>query len=427
MRGRSLRANVSWTFASTVVYGACQWGMLVALARLGSPDMIGQFTLAFAVTTPIVSLANLQLRNVQATDAASRYAFADYLGLRLVTVVVSLVAIATIAVTSGYRARLATVVLIVGVAKSFEAVGDILYGFLQRHEWMDRVGASVILRGVLSLIAVGSAVYLTHSVLWGVAALAVVWGAMLAGYDARSARVLATVLRQSDGMPTALRPRWHGATVRTLFWRALPLGLVSGLLSLNASIPPYVISHYLGGYDLGIFAAVASFERVQLIVVNAVGTAVSPRLARLYAGGDVVAFWTLLLKMVLLGAALGAGGILVALGGGAYLLRLVYGPAYVRPELFLGLMVAVAIGNVGWILGYAMTAAGYFRVQLPLFLLITCIVAGASVTLVPVIGLGGAVAAMGLGVTVQTLGGVAVIAHALRARLRHAGTQGAAR
>jgi hypothetical protein len=49
------------------------------------------------------------------------------------------------------------------------------------------------------------------------------------------------------------------------------------------------------------------------------------------------------------------------------------------------------------------------------------------VTLVPVIGLGGAVAAMGLGVTVQTLGGVAVIAHALRARRRHAGTQGAAR
>src|SRR2546425_157717 len=66
---RSLRANFSWTLAGNVVYAACQWGMLIVLARLGSPTMLGQFALGLAVTTPVIIFANLQLRAVQTTDA----------------------------------------------------------------------------------------------------------------------------------------------------------------------------------------------------------------------------------------------------------------------------------------------------------------------------------------------------------------------
>ena len=46
----TLRRNFSWTFAGNAVYAACQWGMLVVLAKLGSPEMIGQFTLGLAVS-----------------------------------------------------------------------------------------------------------------------------------------------------------------------------------------------------------------------------------------------------------------------------------------------------------------------------------------------------------------------------------------
>jgi hypothetical protein len=47
--GLSLRKNFSWTFVGNVVYAACQWGILVALAKLGTPEMVGQFTLGLAV------------------------------------------------------------------------------------------------------------------------------------------------------------------------------------------------------------------------------------------------------------------------------------------------------------------------------------------------------------------------------------------
>jgi polysaccharide biosynthesis protein PslG len=40
----TLRRNFSWTFIGNVVYTACQWGMLVVLAKLGSSEMRGLTT-----------------------------------------------------------------------------------------------------------------------------------------------------------------------------------------------------------------------------------------------------------------------------------------------------------------------------------------------------------------------------------------------
>src|SRR6266568_5527229 len=46
--GVSLRTNFAWTLAGNAVYAVCQWGMLVSIAKLGSPAMVGQFALGLA-------------------------------------------------------------------------------------------------------------------------------------------------------------------------------------------------------------------------------------------------------------------------------------------------------------------------------------------------------------------------------------------
>ena len=40
--GASLRWNFSWTFVGNIIYSGCQWGMLVVLAKVGNPEMVGQ-------------------------------------------------------------------------------------------------------------------------------------------------------------------------------------------------------------------------------------------------------------------------------------------------------------------------------------------------------------------------------------------------
>src|SRR5947209_3750081 len=79
--GVSLWTNFQWSLVGSVVYAACQWAIVIVLAKLGSSESVGQFALGFAVAAPVVLLANLQLSALQATDATRAYRFGHYLAL----------------------------------------------------------------------------------------------------------------------------------------------------------------------------------------------------------------------------------------------------------------------------------------------------------------------------------------------------------
>lgn len=410
--GLSLRVNFSWTFAGNMIYAASQWGMLVVLAKLGSPEMVGQFGLGLAVTAPVIMLSNLALRTVQATDARQEYVFGDYLGLRLITATLALLVIAGIVFLSGYRQESALIILVVGLAKVFEAISNVFYGFIQQHERMDHIAISRMIKGPLSLVALALGVYLTGSVLWGAVGLVVVWAGLLLGYDMRSTL---TIVRSHPQQytDTTLRPRWHLPTLARLSWLALPLGLVLMLISLNTNIPRYFIEHELGEYDLGIFAALAYLIVAGNMIIDALGQAAIPRLAKYYAAGKRSAFIKLLIKLTGFGAAIGAAAITAAALAGELLLTLLYDAEYARQDLLVWLMVAAAISYVASFLSRGVTAARYFRVQLPLFLCVTGSTVLLSFWLIPAMGLQGAAFALITSACIQMIGYIAILAHAL--------------
>ena len=411
----TLRRNFSWTLVGNVVYAACQWGMLVVLAKLGSREIVGQFTLGLAVTAPVLMLANLQLRAVQVTDARHEYRFGDYLGLRLMTTGLALLVIILITVVAGYRWETSLIILVVGLAKAVESISDVFYGLLQQHERMDRIALSMMIKGPLSLLLLGIGVYLTGQVLWGVVGLAVAWSVVLVGFDIRSGALMLGSI--SNPIATALRPRWQMKTLRKLVWIALPLGFVMMLLSLNTNIPNYLIERYLGERELGVFAAIAYLMVAGSMVVSALGESASPRLAKYYESGNNAAFRTLLLKMVGISVLLGGAGVLVAAIGGRQLLTLIYRPEYAEhADLFVWLMVVAGIGYVSSFLGCGMTAARYFGVQMPLFALVTTITAIAGLWLIPTKGLQGAAIALLIAVIVRASMSLGVILHALHHR-----------
>src|SRR5436305_1160496 len=106
----SLSANFLWSLAGTLVFAGCQWGMLVALTKLGDAEMVGQFALALAITAPVFMFTNLQLRGIQATDARREYAFGDYLSLRLAMTALGLTVVTGFALLTGYTLATAAVI-----------------------------------------------------------------------------------------------------------------------------------------------------------------------------------------------------------------------------------------------------------------------------------------------------------------------------
>jgi len=405
-RPLTLRSNFSWTFAGNAVYAGCNWGILMVLAKLGSPEWVGQFALGLALTAPVIMLTNLQLRVIQATDARREYRFGHYLALRLVTTALSLFVIAGIA--CGYRLGTALVILAVGLAKAFESLSDVVYGLLQAHERMDRIALSMMIKGPLSLAALGATVFFTGSIVWGSLALAGSWGLLMIAYDIPNA------IQLLDG-EEAFGPCWDYPSLARLAWLALPLGFVMMLISLNANIPRYFIEQYWGERELGIFAALAYLMVAGNTVMGALGQSASPRLARYHAQGDGHAFRQLLIKLVGLGAGMGILALLVALIAGREILTTLYSPEYAKhAELFTWLVVPTTTLYVASFLGYGMTAARYFRSQIPLFGLCVITAALGCLWLVPRFGLLGAVWASLAASILQLVGSVAIIAFALR-------------
>jgi O-antigen/teichoic acid export membrane protein len=419
----SLRRNFCWTFVGNTVYAGCQWGVLVILAKVGSPEMVGRFALALAVTAPIFMLTNLQLSAVQVTDAKGEYSFGDYLGLRLVMTALALLLIVGVTLVVGYRWEVVLITLIIGLGKAFHALSDTFYALLQKNERMDRIAHAMMFHGLVALAALGLGVYLTGSVLWGAVGWAVGAALTLAVCNVpNGARMLRSQdASRGDAGPGRVRalelvsPRWDVRALSKLAWVALPLGFVMMLVSLNANIPRYFIERYMGERELGIFAAIAYLMVAGKMVASALAQSASPRLAKHYAAGARREYASLLAKMIglaLLGSSL---GVLVVLVAGREILALLYTREYAQhSDLFLLLTIATGIGFMSSFLGHGMTAARRFAVQAPLFLTLTAILVTACAILIPRYSLRGAAFAVIITVTLQLAGSAAVVLWAMR-------------
>jgi O-antigen/teichoic acid export membrane protein len=420
-----LRVNILWSLAGTAVYSLCQFGILVVLAKFGTHEMIGQFALGLAIASPVMICAGLSsLRIVQATDARADHRFEDYLALRVLTTVAGIAAVAGILSITSYSQKTAGVVLIVGVAKGIENLSDVFGGLLQHRERMDLLAISAMLRGTLSLLAVFTALYLTRDVLVAVSFLAFTWALTLILFDARVGAALLTGPFRSGSLSAALKNvahllqrRWNWRALMAIAVLGLPVVIAAALTSLTINIPRYFIEHFLGIGELGMFAAIAYPMAAGTTVINAMGQAAMPRLARQYADGSVRKFAELMLRLVGIAIVLGTLGVALIQFAGRALLTALYRPEYANYiSEFLWLGVGTGLLLISGILGYGVNAVRHFRTQMGVSILVALIAAAACGLLVPWWHLTGAAIAIMLTAAFQAAANAAVIFYALRSR-----------
>jgi O-antigen/teichoic acid export membrane protein len=416
-QGLSIRSNFAWVLAGNVFYAACQWGMIVALAKLGNSFMIGQFSLGLAIVTPILMFSNFDLRAVQATDAGRDYRFAEYLRLRIVTTLCGLALIDCVVWFGKYEKQTALIILAVALAKAVETLSDIHYGLFQLNDRLDQTGRSMMLRGMVSVAALWVGLRLTHELLWACICLAAAWLGALLLFDVRRGRrvvartEIASLRRRHNGF----KSEWH------LLRLALPLGAVATITSINLHMPRYFIHAHMGDYQLGIYSAIAYSTVAMTLVSDSLSHSTIPRLSRLYAATRIREFRALLLRLLALASGAGLLGIAIVHIFGARILTLIYSREYAsNPEVFVLLTAAAAVQCAGSMLTSGITSARQFRIQVPLFIAMAASTALGCALWVPERGLMGAALAVLTGSIVRLILAAWIITHVLR-RLSGAG------
>jgi O-antigen/teichoic acid export membrane protein len=388
----SLRRNFSWTLVGNLTYAACQWAIVVAIAKLGSPELVGRFTLAVAVCAPIMIATGLGLRTVQANDVGRDYPFAVYLGLRVITMVIAVTSIGIVAAI-GYRASLGVILAYAG-AKVAEATSEIVWAQLQQQERMAQIARSMVTKGATAVVAVTIALAVTHDLVIATAALAAAWFVTLAGYDLAVARTF----------DQPLRPSFARGPLARLARTALPLGIVMMIGSYAANVPRYIVDHFHGARELGVFSAIANLMLVGTTLMTALGQTTTPRLARAYLDRDRRELWRL--ARILLGVAtiLGTGGVAVAVIAGRPILGLLYTADYAsHADVLVVVMVAAFATNVASVFGVMVTATGEYQRQIALQLINLVVALAVGWRLVPAYGALGAAWALVASTTATAL------------------------
>lgn len=399
-----LRAGMVWTVLGQGLYSVAQWLMVILLARSGGPEQVGRYSLALALTAPLFLFLGLQLRGVQATDAARQFDFRQYFTLRQVSMVLG------VAFTVGLAAlypHASGPIWWLGVAKALEGWSDVLYGLWQQRERLDWIAQSTMIRGVLGLVCLAVIYSFTGNLTLATLGIAAAGLAVLLAYDLPRGR------RVNPG------PWWQPPLSGDLLRLTLPLGLVIALVSLGVNIPRLFIQHHLGAAPLGIYSALTYVVVAGSVLITALGTALTTRLSQLFARAEYRAF--LRLTLLFTGVAALIGAVLSGLSGlaGSWLLHLLYGPDYARhADLFFWLTAAGSVTFIASCAGFAITAARQFKEQLPLFMLVTLVLILSCWWFIPRHGLYGAAIATLVSAAVQWLGSWWIVLNAIRRRQR---------
>ena len=402
---RGLRGPIGWTVGGNLVYTLSQWACVAVIARALGPADVGVFALAGAIAAPVLVLTQLQLRIVLATDVRHSHRLGDFLVVRSWSAVVLVAVVAAAGLVVGGREAL-PVIAVFGLAKAFDSVADVLYGYHQRREEMRAIALGQGVNGILSVVFLATAIWTTGSLLAGVVGFAV-------GSALNLALRVVPAMRASRAADTD-DPRDQPSARARLVRLAAPLAGVLLLGSVASSVPRIVLEDVAGSYALGIFAGVAYVVLAAANLVNAVGNALSPRLARAHADGDRAGFTRLLGFGILFGAGLALMGALLSWVVGDEVLALLYGPEYGAAGGLLAAMCLVSVvAFTGSFLVGAATAARRFREQLPVAV-VTCTVAVVvSLLAVPRWGVEGAVAATAAVAVVQVVGYAVVLRRVL--------------
>ena len=400
----ALLGDFTWTLFGNGVFAACQWGIIIALAKLLTAVSVGQYSLGQAILAPTLMFAVFQLRAVIASDLQGQFTTREYFGFRLTTLAGGLLLAILIAFATTRSTLQTEIVAVIGLIQVCEQTSDTLYGFLQRRGNLVRPALSMILKGPVGLLALTLTLYWTRTILAGLIALLITRILLLGFYDMNGA--LEDSISAINATSSYFAWRRHFQLLKVVFF----VGLMTMLIALVGMIPRYFVEYYCGERELGVYGALSSLISIGLLPIGALGLAAFVPLARAFANGLSHEFMKILGLLVSLSFGIGVSGVAVAYFAGHEILSLLFRPEYGEyAYLFVWIMIVGAVLFVTASLGASLTAARIYRPQVALLAIVAITETIACWVLTPRFHLMGAVwSCLGAG-TIQLAGAAAIL------------------
>ena len=339
----SIRANMIWNATGSLVYMAAQWLTTVLVVRLSTGyDAAGLLALGMAVSNIFSPIGYYKIRAFQVSDLDEEFTFRQYLGFRIITVVLAIVVMFVYCFLTCPPGTWVTVILY-GFFSLGPVFVDVLHGEEQRDARMDIIGISFVLRGILLLASFVIGMALFNSLDIALILMTVTTYLEIALFDG-------IAFLKVTGKP--LKPAFEVRAIKSLFVQCLPLVVASFFCWAVPAIPRQALNDVMGEWFLGIYSSVAAPVLIVQMCAQYIYAPLLTRFAELLHAHDKRGFSRLVLQVTLAIFALAfAFGVLFALAGEP-LLVLIFGQS-IAPYTYLiiPLVLCTVMTAYVWFLG----------------------------------------------------------------------------
>ncbi|GAB1758474.1 oligosaccharide flippase family protein [Priestia megaterium] len=384
----SLKRNFSYSLVGNLSYAFSQWIIVMLIAKFGTPEMVGRYSLGLAITAPVFLFLNVNLRAIQATDTKNEYNFIDYFYNRNITNLISVLIVLCIISGLNLNKETQIIIFIMSICKVLETMCDVSFGLFQQNERMDYVSMSKVIQSLLSILFVTFAIVTFNNLFLAVVLNGTSFLLTFIFYNLYKIYKITGIKLETEVFN--IKNNFSYKKVWSLFVIGLPLGIAASLDSFNANIPRYFLQYFMNEKHVGYFSAIFFIMASGGTIITALAQSATPRLARLY-NESAKQFSLLLKKLIVFAIALGLLGIIISLFFGDLILSVLYSPDYSEFNiLFILLMIAATIWYISSFIGTALMATRKFNSQMLIYIITTVVSIIGAIFLIPSYGLLGA-------------------------------------
>ena len=265
----SLKSNVLWNIVGYASNAIFQWSIITVFAKTNHIEMIGHYSLALSVSTPIAMFCWLSLRSILSSDTSNQFNLNIYVNLRIVMGVLGFFMTIISVVILHYDYMQSGLVLILAMTKVFDGISDMYLGYYQQKGRSYILGQSLFIKSILSLSLFSTIIILTSSIWLATLSTTGVSILMLFIFDTKYINIKEKFSVKVE----------HKDLIK-LFLIALPLGIVPFIYNLFIAVPRFFIEKNLGIKSVGFYASIYFTVMAGVIITIALTDTIVPIMSK---------------------------------------------------------------------------------------------------------------------------------------------------
>ncbi|EGQ3947972.1 oligosaccharide flippase family protein, partial [Staphylococcus pseudintermedius] len=247
--------NIMYTFVGNATLAFIKWLILILIVRLTTPNEVGSYTFAVAVSTPIMMFANMRLR--------LRYVVEDqwsYKSVKLTRELLNAVAFMVVLIIATIiYPQYFTYIILISIIKILDLESEFYYALLHKVQNFRRIGLLQIGKSINVILFFAISLLISKSVVVALVFQLVSQLLWLVLFE----------LKAKKNIVQSTQPI-NQNKIKALIIIGLPLGVVQLVNAYNILIPRYAIEKFLNVSLVGIFASVSYLLTIIDLFMNAI-------------------------------------------------------------------------------------------------------------------------------------------------------------